>query len=150
MDAAVECLFFPKSHELYGPELRKDAVVSVHGQINNRDGAISVFAQDLTPIDVSGITSDAGHPVTLKLREERINPQVIEELRNVLKLHQGQVPLLINLRRIGRQHHRARPAGVPGQPRAELRRRHQAALRLGGDRTLNQGPPSCHRRSSGG
>ncbi|GGP05285.1 DNA polymerase III subunit alpha [Nonomuraea glycinis] len=100
MDAAVECLFFPKSHELYGPELRKDAVVSVHGQINNRDGAISVFAQDLTPIDVSGITSDAGHPVTLKLREERINPQVIEELRNVLKLHQGQVPLLINLRRI--------------------------------------------------
>jgi DNA polymerase-3 subunit alpha len=99
MDAAVECLFFPKSYELYAPELREDAVVSVGGQINNRDGAISIFGQDLTPLDVSGVTSDAGHPVTLQLREERINPQLVDELRNVLKLHEGPAPLLINLRR---------------------------------------------------
>ncbi|WP_344897763.1 DNA polymerase III subunit alpha, partial [Nonomuraea antimicrobica] len=98
MDAAVECLFFPKSYELYAPELREDAVVSVGGQINNRDGAISVFAQDLTPLDVSGITSDSGQPVTLLLREERVSARLVEELRNVLKMHQGQVPLQINLR----------------------------------------------------
>ncbi|KAB8188568.1 DNA polymerase III subunit alpha [Nonomuraea phyllanthi] len=100
MDASVECLFFPRSYELYGPELRPDIVVSVSGQINNRDGAISVFANELTLIDVSGVNSDGGAPVTLQLREERINPSVVEELRNVLKLHEGQVPLLINLRRV--------------------------------------------------
>ncbi|MGW0811318.1 OB-fold nucleic acid binding domain-containing protein, partial [Nonomuraea sp. NPDC002799] len=99
MDAAVECLFFPKSYELYAPELRSDVVVSVGGQVNNRDGAISVFAQDLTPLDVSGITSESGHPVTIHLREDRITPKSVEELRNVLKLHQGNVPLRINLRR---------------------------------------------------
>ncbi|MFG1706132.1 DNA polymerase III subunit alpha [Nonomuraea sp. M3C6] len=99
MDGAVECLFFPKSYELYGPELREDAVVAVRGRVNNRDGAISIFAEDLALIDVSGITSDAGHPVTLLLREERISQSLVDELRNVLKLHEGQVPLLINLRR---------------------------------------------------
>ncbi|WP_327581918.1 DNA polymerase III subunit alpha [Nonomuraea sp. NBC_00507] len=101
MDAGVECLFFPKSYELYGPELREDSVVAVKGQINNRDGAISIFAQDLTLLDVSGISSDA--PVTLLLREERLNQSIVDELRNVLKLHQGQVPVLINLRRMAGQ-----------------------------------------------
>ncbi|MFI7615669.1 DNA polymerase III subunit alpha [Nonomuraea terrae] len=99
MDGAVECLFFPRSYELYSLELREDAVVSVAGQINNRDGAISIFATELTPIDVSGVSSDSGHPVTLQLREERINQQLVEELRNVLKQHEGPVPVLVNLRR---------------------------------------------------
>ncbi|MEV1167094.1 DNA polymerase III subunit alpha [Nonomuraea sp. NPDC049784] len=100
MDAAVECLFFPKSYELYGPELREDAVMAVRGQINNRDGAISIFAQDLTLIDVSGITSESGHPVTIQVREERLTQEAVEELRNVLKLHQGSVPLRINVRQL--------------------------------------------------
>ncbi|MFI6483290.1 DNA polymerase III subunit alpha [Nonomuraea sp. NPDC050663] len=100
MDAAIECLFFPKSYELYAPELRGDVVVAVSGQINNRDGAISVFANDLTPIDVSGISSDSGHPVTLQLREERITPQLVEELRQVLIAHAGTVPVRVQLRRL--------------------------------------------------
>ncbi|WP_327091355.1 DNA polymerase III subunit alpha [Nonomuraea sp. NBC_01738] len=99
MDAAVECLFFPRSYELYSPELREDVVVSIGGQINNRDGAISIFANDLTPIDVSGVTSESGHPVTIQLREERVNAKIVDELRHVLKLHEGKVPLRISLRR---------------------------------------------------
>ncbi|MEV4891333.1 DNA polymerase III subunit alpha [Nonomuraea sp. NPDC055795] len=100
MDAAVECLFFPKNYELYAPELRGDVVVSVGGQINNRDGAISIFANDLTPLDISGIASDSGHPVTLQLREERLNQHHVEELRHVLKAHQGKVPVRIHLERL--------------------------------------------------
>ncbi|GAA3518224.1 DNA polymerase-3 subunit alpha [Streptosporangium album] len=99
MDSAVECLFFPKNYELYAPELREDAVVSVSGMVSSRDGAISIFANDLTPIDVSGVTSDSGHPVTITLREERVTSMLVEELRNVLKTHQGKVPVRINLRR---------------------------------------------------
>ncbi|MEO3793179.1 DNA polymerase III subunit alpha [Nonomuraea sp. B10E15] len=98
MDAAVECLFFPKSYVLYADSLREDSVVAVRGQINNRDGAISIFATDLTVVDVSGVNSD-GAPITLLLREERVTPQLLEELRQVLKLHEGKVPLHINLKR---------------------------------------------------
>ncbi|TDD17760.1 DNA polymerase III subunit alpha [Nonomuraea diastatica] len=99
MDAAIECLFFPKSYVLYADSLREDIVVAVRGQINNRDGAISIFATDLTLIDVSGVNSDTGAPITLLLREERVTPQLLEELRHVLKLHEGKVPLHINLKR---------------------------------------------------
>ncbi|MEU6716064.1 DNA polymerase III subunit alpha [Nonomuraea sp. NPDC046802] len=103
MDAAVECLFFPRNYELYGPELRPDIVVSVAGQINNRDGAISVFAQEMALIDVSGVNSESGAPITLLLREDRITPNLLEELRQVLKTHQGQVPLHVNvMRRAGK------------------------------------------------
>ncbi|NBE91912.1 DNA polymerase III subunit alpha [Nonomuraea sp. KC401] len=98
MDAAVECLFFPKSYVLYADSLREDIVVAVRGQINNRDGAISIFATDLSPIDVSGVNSE-GAPITILLREERVTPQLLEELRHVLKLHEGKVPLHINLKR---------------------------------------------------
>ncbi|MEV0149461.1 MULTISPECIES: hypothetical protein [unclassified Nonomuraea] len=69
------------------------------GQINNRDGAISIFAQEMTLIDVSGINSESGAPITLFLREERITLDPLDELRQTLKTHQGQVPLHINLRR---------------------------------------------------
>lgn len=99
MDSAVECLFFPKNYELYAPELREDSVVSVSGMASSRDGAISIFANDLTPIDVSGVTSDSGHPITITLREERVTPELVEELRNILKTHQGKVPVRIHLRR---------------------------------------------------
>ncbi|TDC11424.1 DNA polymerase III subunit alpha [Nonomuraea longispora] len=98
MDAAVECLFFPKSYVLYADSLREDIVVAVRGQINNRDGAISIFATDLSPIDVSGVNSE-GAPITILLREDRVTPQLLEELRHVLKLHEGKVPLHINLKR---------------------------------------------------
>ncbi|GLW05562.1 DNA-directed DNA polymerase [Microtetraspora sp. NBRC 13810] len=101
MDAAIECLFFPKSYELYASELRSDVVVSVGGQINNRDGAISVFAQDLTPLDVSGITGESGHPVVIILREERVTASLVEELRNIFTMHPGKVPVHIHLRRGG-------------------------------------------------
>ncbi|WP_371780950.1 DNA polymerase III subunit alpha [Streptosporangium subroseum] len=101
MDSSVECLFFPKNYELYAPELREDAVVSVSGMVSSRDGAISIFANDLTPIDISGVTSDSGHPITITLREERITPDLIEELRNILKTHQGKVPVRIHLHRPG-------------------------------------------------
>ncbi|WP_206061035.1 DNA polymerase III subunit alpha [Nonomuraea basaltis] len=99
MDAAIECLFFPKSYVLYAESLREDIVVAVRGQINNRDGAISIFATDLALIDVSGVNSDTGAPITLLVREERVTPQLLEELRHVLKLHEGKVPLHINLKR---------------------------------------------------
>ncbi|WP_336214868.1 DNA polymerase III subunit alpha [Nonomuraea sp. LPB2021202275-12-8] len=98
MDAAIECLFFPKSYTLYADTLREDVVVAVRGQINNRDGAISIFATDLALIDVSGVNSETGAPITLILREERITPHLLEELRHVLKLHEGKVPLHINLK----------------------------------------------------
>ncbi|MEU9836568.1 DNA polymerase III subunit alpha [Streptosporangium sp. NPDC048047] len=99
MDSAVECLFFPKNYELYGPMLREDAVVSVGGQVNNRDGAISIFAQDLTIIDVSIVAGDSGPPVTIFLREERVTAELVEELRNILKMHEGKVPVQVRLRR---------------------------------------------------
>lgn len=37
--------------------------------------------------------------MTIQLREERVNAKIVDELRHVLKLHEGKVPLRISLRR---------------------------------------------------
>ncbi|MFF4777589.1 DNA polymerase III subunit alpha [Microtetraspora fusca] len=97
--ATIECLFFSRVYPLYAPELQEDAVVSISGRVNNRDGAISIFAEDLAIIDVSA--ADPGRPVVIAIAEERVNRAFIDDLRLILDSHRGDTPVHIELRRPG-------------------------------------------------
>ncbi len=65
LDASVEVLFFPKVYSLYTGELAGDVAVSVKGRLNERDGTVSIFAQDHDParhlLSGLGIRATAGH-----------------------------------------------------------------------------------------
>jgi DNA polymerase-3 subunit alpha len=87
LDASIEVLFFPKTYPLYQELLVEDAAVSVRGRVNERDGAISVFGQDLEPIDISAAGSEL--PVTLNLSGRQVTPQAVAELKRILTQHQG-------------------------------------------------------------
>jgi DNA polymerase III subunit alpha len=93
-DATVEALFFPKTFELLRPEdLMEDSVVSVHGRVNERDGAISIFGQELTVLDVSAAEYGGRPPIQLTLPETKIRPGQIAELKRSLQAHPGNVPV---------------------------------------------------------
>jgi DNA polymerase-3 subunit alpha len=97
LDAAIEVLFFPKSYEYAAPELVEDAVVAVSGRLNERDGTLSIFGQDLFVLDVSSATTGTAAPVTISLRPNRITPPVVEELKRILLAHPGASPVQVRL-----------------------------------------------------
>jgi DNA polymerase-3 subunit alpha len=96
LDAAVEVLFFPKVYPLYQTELVDDACVSVRGRINERDGAISIFGQELVPLDLSAVGSAV--PLQLNLNSRHVNQQSVAELGRILAAHPGPRPVRLSLR----------------------------------------------------
>jgi DNA polymerase-3 subunit alpha len=97
LDAAVDVLFFPKSYEIIAAELVEDAVVSVVGRLNERDGAISIFGQDLEVLDITYADADRKPAVTITLRSTRVNPNLVDELKRVLLAHPGDNPVQLRL-----------------------------------------------------
>ncbi|HEY3688171.1 MAG TPA: DNA polymerase III subunit alpha [Streptosporangiaceae bacterium] len=98
MGASVECLCFPKSYMLYANELMEDAAVVIKGRLNERDGSVSVVVMDLSPLDISAAAVGGGEPpVTVRLEERRINPQLVEDLKHCLTVHRGETPLRLEV-----------------------------------------------------
>ncbi|MFF0309520.1 DNA polymerase III subunit alpha [Streptosporangium sp. NPDC004379] len=98
-DAAVECLVFPKTYTLYGGTLAEDRVVSVRGRINTREETTSVYAEEITLIDLS--RNDIGSPVVISIHESRVDLSLVRELRHILTAHPGRTPVHMLLRRSG-------------------------------------------------
>ena len=95
LDAAVEVLFFPKVYPLFQNELVDDACVSVRGRLNERDGAISVFGQELIPLDLS--TVGQAMPLQLTINARQLNQKSVTELRHILTAHPGPRPVRLTL-----------------------------------------------------
>lgn len=94
IDAAIEVLFFPKSYTVFGAELEQDAVVSVKGRINRKEDTMSIFASDLTSLDVSGAENNPSGPpedlFVLRADPHQITKEVVSELRSTLSHYPGK------------------------------------------------------------
>jgi DNA polymerase-3 subunit alpha len=98
-DAAVECLIFPKTYTLYGQTLAEDRVISVRGRTNVRDETLSVYGEDVTTLDLSQAATEP--PVVIHVHEDRLNLQLVQELKQTLTTHPGRTPVHLLLHRHG-------------------------------------------------
>ncbi|MEV0350096.1 DNA polymerase III subunit alpha [Nonomuraea sp. NPDC050680] len=98
-DAAVECLIFPKTYGLYGEALAEDRVICVRGRINVRDETLSVYGEEIVPLDIS--QADAEPPVVITVQEARLNLRIVQELKLILTAHPGRAPVHVRLHRRG-------------------------------------------------
>jgi len=101
LDGAIEVLFFPKTYPLYAAELTEDHVVSVSGRLNEREGTISVFAHDLTVLDVSSAEAAEVPPLVVALHMDKMTADLVAELRHILRTHPGITPVRLRLDRPG-------------------------------------------------
>ncbi|MEZ0093083.1 DNA polymerase III subunit alpha [Streptacidiphilus sp. EB129] len=92
-DATMEVLYFPKAYQLVAHELIEDNVISVRGRLNERDGAISVFGEEMAPVDISSAEHGGKPPIQLNIPERKITPQLIAELKRTMRAHPGDVPV---------------------------------------------------------
>jgi DNA polymerase III subunit alpha len=95
LEASIEVLFFASVYQLVANDLVEDAVVTVRGRINERDGAVSIVGQELSNLDVS--TPDIALPLTLAVRSQRVDTALVNELRRVVEAYPGPRPLQIRL-----------------------------------------------------
>jgi DNA polymerase III subunit alpha len=101
LDASVEALFFPKTYEQFAADLTEDAAVSVRGRINDRDGTLSIFAQDLSTLDLTAIRNASGPPVVIALHHDKITAALTAELKHILQAHPGGTQVILKMERPG-------------------------------------------------
>ncbi|MEU8515252.1 DNA polymerase III subunit alpha [Kitasatospora sp. NPDC048722] len=92
-DGSVEVLFFPATYNLMADQMVEDNVVSVRGRLNERDGSLSIFGQEITTLDVSSAELGTKPPVQITVPVSRLTPQVVAELKLALQAHPGDVPV---------------------------------------------------------
>jgi DNA polymerase III subunit alpha len=101
LDASIEVLFFPKVYSLYVDQIADDAAVSVRGRLNEREGTVSIFAQDLTPLDISSAGTGGGPPLVIAVRQDKITAGLTAELKHILQAHPGTTRVHLKLERRG-------------------------------------------------
>jgi DNA polymerase-3 subunit alpha len=100
LDASVEVLFFPKVYGQFAAELTEDAAVAVRGRVNDRDGAVSIFAQDLAILDLAAVRT-TGPPVIIALHHDKITAELTAELKHILQAHPGGTQVILKMERSG-------------------------------------------------
>ena len=100
LGGSIEALFFPSTYQTVSTMLAPDTVVTVRGKLTRRDGAVSLYAQELTLPDISSATHEA---VTLTLPTNRCTGPLVEKLRDLLERHPGASVVRLNLTSPGRE-----------------------------------------------
>ncbi|MBT2209227.1 DNA polymerase III subunit alpha [Actinomadura sp. NEAU-AAG7] len=98
-DASVECLVFPKSHQLFGGLLAEDRVVSIRGRVNVRDETLSVHVDDVTVLDLDAHGAGDAPPVVISVAEAKVTPALVRDLGRLLTAHPGDTPVHLRMRR---------------------------------------------------
>ncbi|MFC5185687.1 DNA polymerase III subunit alpha [Actinomadura harenae] len=100
LNGSVEALFFPSAYQLYAHAIAADLVVSILGRVNERDGGISLHAQEMEVLDVAS-ASGSEPPVVITLGADKITEETVDQLRNIFRAHPGDVPVHLSVRRLG-------------------------------------------------
>jgi DNA polymerase-3 subunit alpha len=114
LDGAIQVLLFPSAYQLASSYLVEDAIIRVKGQLSRDKDQPELRAQEITVPDLSDGPSG---PVSVNLPQTRINPAVVDSLKDVLATHPGVTEVLLNVRmrdktivlKVG-DHHRVTPS----------------------------------------
>lgn len=97
LDGAIEVMFFSQTYQLLAEHLIEDSVVAVAGKLNERDGAVSVVANDMRILDVSSAETAGGAPIVLSVRADVVDTRLVDELKTILASHPGTTPVQLTL-----------------------------------------------------
>ncbi len=87
LDAAVEVLLFPQVYERCGMSLATDTVVTVKGRVAAKDEGVEIRGQEVTLVNARAGEQDV--PLTISVPVERVQPVLVERLKDVLRNHPG-------------------------------------------------------------
>jgi DNA polymerase-3 subunit alpha len=110
LTAQVEMIVFAKTLDAVREHLHNDAIVTVRGKIDHKDGEVKLIAQEIQPFEPTEeeLAANAGgvfEPDPLRVvidvdtAEHPSIPSFVREIQGVVDLHKGQSPLEIVVRK---------------------------------------------------
>ncbi len=94
LQSAIEVFVFPRTMLDYGALLSDDAVVCVKGRIDLREEPAKIICMELKRPDLS---PEHSRPVRIKLDPSALTPTCLTRLKEVLREHPGDQPVLVHL-----------------------------------------------------
>jgi DNA polymerase-3 subunit alpha len=93
LEGSVEVIVFPKTVHDFGPLVVEDAVLVVSGQVDNRGDDVKIVARELKELAVRDDTT-----VRLDVSAQRLTPEVVSNLKTILRNHPGSATVFLDLR----------------------------------------------------
>jgi len=93
LDNSYPLVIFPQGYSEFGHVLKNDAVVSIKGRVNDRDGEINVIVDRIKVLDLQ----DGQIPMVLQIPSGHVTEQVVNALKATLHRHPGERPVQILL-----------------------------------------------------
>ena len=95
LTSSIEVMVFPKTMTEFGHKLVDDAVVLLRGRVDKREDTAKFIPLEIELFEVT----ESARPTALRLRlsPNAARPELIEELKRLLREHQGPSPVLIQL-----------------------------------------------------
>jgi DNA polymerase-3 subunit alpha len=95
LTSSIEVMVFPKTMTEFGHKLVDDAVVLLRGRVDKREDTAKFIPLEIEIFEVT----ESARPTALRLRlsPNAARPELIDELKRLLREHQGPSPVLIQL-----------------------------------------------------
>ena len=92
LEGSVEVIVFPKTVHDYGPLVVEDAVLVVSGHLDHRGDDVKVVSRELKELQVRDDST-----VRLGVPAQRLTPEVVANLKTILRNHPGSATVFLNL-----------------------------------------------------
>jgi DNA polymerase-3 subunit alpha len=92
LEGSVEVIVFPKTAHDFGPLVVEDAVLVVSGHLDHRGDEVKVVSREIKELAVRDDTT-----VRLGVPAQRLTPEVVSDLKNILRNHPGSATVFLNL-----------------------------------------------------
>ncbi len=86
LDASVEVMLFPRVYQTVAMVLATDTVVRIKGRAGARDESVEIRGQEVSLLNVQAA---AQGPLTISVPANRLNPVLVDRLKQVLRSHPG-------------------------------------------------------------
>ena len=92
---SCECLMFSKVFSEYGKYVQKEEPVFVVGNLESSGDAVKMHVNKLIPIDTA--RNELSRSVRINIFRDKVPPEKLLELRSLLEMHSGKIPVFIQL-----------------------------------------------------
>jgi DNA polymerase-3 subunit alpha len=92
LEGSVEVIVFPKTVHEFGPLVVEDAVLVVSGYLDHRGDDVKIVSREMKELAVKDDST-----VRLAVAAQRLTPEVVSNLKAILRNHPGGASVFLNL-----------------------------------------------------